>query len=164
MEERQISSLSDDDIEELHRGGGWGLALPAELNDHPGPAHVLELREPLELSANQVQTFQRIYNEMQREAIEAGSNLIAAERALDQGFKDKNLSATTLKELIETAEKYRAELRFIHLSRHLMSIELLSPEQIEVYNELRGYADDPCKNVPEGHNAAMWKKHNGCGN
>jgi hypothetical protein len=28
---------------------------------------------------------------------------------------------------------------------------------------LRGYAEDPCLAVPEGHDAAMWRKHNGCG-
>ena len=32
MQERPIKSLSDADIRELKRGGGWGLALAAELN------------------------------------------------------------------------------------------------------------------------------------
>ncbi len=162
LEKRQISSLSNDDIEELRRGGGWGLALPAELNNHPGPAHVLELREALELTETQVSAFEQIFEKMQLEAIEAGRKLIAAEQALDDGFMGKNLSTTALKELIDTAEKHRAELRFVHLSRHLVSVELLSPHQIERYKELRGYAEDPCASVPEGHNAAMWRKHNGC--
>lgn len=43
FEAREIKSLSEQDIEELRRGGGWGLALPAELNGRPGPAHLLEL-------------------------------------------------------------------------------------------------------------------------
>lgn len=35
--------------------------------------------------------------------------------------------------------------------------------QITKYNQLRGYAsDDPCSNIPEGHDATMWKKHNSC--
>ena len=29
--------------DELLAGGGWGFALPAELNGLPGPRHVLEL-------------------------------------------------------------------------------------------------------------------------
>ena len=47
LEAREIKSLSEADIEELRRGGGWGLALPAELNGVPGPAHLLELRDEI---------------------------------------------------------------------------------------------------------------------
>ena len=35
FQDRQIKGLSDEDIEELRRGAGWGLALPAELNGLP---------------------------------------------------------------------------------------------------------------------------------
>ena len=38
LETRAIKSLSDEDIAELRRGGGWGLALPAVLSGLPGPA------------------------------------------------------------------------------------------------------------------------------
>lgn len=41
MQDRAIKSLSDADIRELRRGGGWGHALPAEINGMPGPAHLL---------------------------------------------------------------------------------------------------------------------------
>ena len=41
-------------IAELEAGSGWGLALPAELNGRPGPAHLLELKEALGLSPEQV--------------------------------------------------------------------------------------------------------------
>jgi len=34
---------------------------------------------------------------------------------------------------------------------------------MKLYNELRGYSsDDPCENVPEGHDPEMWKRHNNC--
>jgi hypothetical protein len=36
-----LKSLSPDDIAELRRGGGWGLAKAAELNGVPGPAHII---------------------------------------------------------------------------------------------------------------------------
>ncbi len=41
QEKRTIKSLSPDDIAELERGGGWGLAKAAELNGLPGPAHLI---------------------------------------------------------------------------------------------------------------------------
>jgi hypothetical protein len=42
-------------------------------------------------------------------------------------------------------------------------VEILTPEQVEQYNELRGYtSDDPCNNVPDGHDEQMWREHNNC--
>lgn len=33
---------------------------------------------------------------------------------------------------------------------------ILTPEQIALYNKLRGYSsDDPCENIPEGHDPEM---------
>ena len=37
---REIKSLSPEDVTELERGGGWRLALPAELNGVPGRTHL----------------------------------------------------------------------------------------------------------------------------
>jgi len=39
----------------------------------------------------------------------------------------------------------------------------IKSEQITLYNKLRGYSsDDPCQNVPKGHDPMMWKKHHNC--
>lgn len=162
FEARNISSLSASDIEALENGTGWGLALPAELNGYPGPAHVLEHAGDLGLSEQQTAKVQAIYDAMKAEAMEKGKELIDAERRIDQGFKASELSVDALKVLIAQAEKARADLRFIHLSRHLATTELLSDEQISEYARLRGYASDPCQAVPAGHDAEMWRRHNGC--
>lgn len=162
FETREIKGLSEQDIEELRRGGGWGLALPAELNGRPGPAHLLELQEELHLSADQVKAISAIYEEMRAAAIVAGERFIAAEAALSDAFTGSDLSEDTLRDLIAEADEARAELRFIHLSRHLSTPELLSDVQVRRYNVLRGYSDDLCANVPEGHDPGMWRRHNGC--
>jgi hypothetical protein len=162
LETRANKSLSGTDLKELRRGGGWGLALAAELNGAPGPAHLLELRDKIPLSADQIVTIQQIFNEMQTEAIAAGARLIAAEEAIEAAFRAANLDDARLRALIAQAEEARAELRFIHLSRHLSTPPLLSADQIAKYNTLRGYGSDPCANVPAGHNAEMWRHHNKC--
>ena len=52
MQNRAIKSLSDNDINELRRGGRWGLALSAELNGMPAPAHLLELKDQIPLTSD----------------------------------------------------------------------------------------------------------------
>jgi hypothetical protein len=162
LETREIKSLSDADIEELRRGGGWGLALAAELNGIPGPAHLLELGDVIPLRSDQVQAIQSIFNDMKAEAVAAGARLVAAEAAIEAAFRAGGLDEARLRSLIAEASAARGELRFIHLSRHLSTPSLLSREQIARYNALRGYASDPCATAPDGHDAEMWRKHNGC--
>lgn len=162
FETREIKSLSETDIEELRSGGGWGLALPAELNGVPGPAHLLELRDQIPLSADQVAAIEEIYEALLAEATAAGERLIAAEAEIEAAFRAGALDDALLRELIANAEAARAELRYIHLSRHLSTPPLLSARQVARYNALRGYGVDPCSNVPEGHNAEMWRRHNNC--
>jgi Spy/CpxP family protein refolding chaperone len=163
LQQRAIKGLSDDDIAELRAGRGWGLALPAELNGKPGPAHLLELADELELTPEQVAAIQAIHAEMQAEAVAAGERLIEAERALSDAFTGEGLTPERLSALIAASEAARAELRFIHLSRHLETAPLLTPQQIARYGVLRGYAEDPCASVPEGHDPEMWRRHNHCG-
>ncbi|MCP4935580.1 MAG: hypothetical protein GY927_15590, partial [bacterium] len=55
QEKRMIKSLSADDIAELQKGAGWGLAKAAELNGVPGPAHLLELKHEIVLTPEQIE-------------------------------------------------------------------------------------------------------------
>ncbi|MFY0991905.1 Spy/CpxP family protein refolding chaperone [Halomonas sp. C05BenzN] len=166
FEDRAIKSLSEDDIEELRRGGGWGLALPAELNGVPGPAHLLELRNEIPLEVEQVAAIESLFRVMREEAIPAGERLIEAERAIEQAFAERRLDEARLQELLQDAEAARTELRFVHLARHLDTLEILTDDQVARYNQLRGYADtqsDPCDGVPEGHDPGLHRQHMGCG-
>lgn len=163
METREIRSLSETDIAELRRGAGWGLALPAELNGVPGPAHLLELKDEIGLTAAQVTAIEAIFAGMQAEARAAGERFIAAEAAIEAAFREGNLTPDRLRALVDASAEARAALRLVHLTRHLETPPLLTAGQIARYNELRGYgAGDPCANVPEGHDPAMWRRHNNC--
>jgi len=163
FETREIKSLSDADLDDLRRGAGWGLALSAELNGVPGPAHLLELEDQIGLSADQVSAIETIFAAMQSEAQDAGVRFIEAEAAIEAAFRAGNLEEEQLRAFIETSAAARAELRYIHLVRHLETPPLLSQEQIAQYNALRGYGEsDPCSAVPEGHNPEMWRRHNNC--
>ena len=162
MQNRAIKSLSDNDIKELRRGGGWGLALAAELNGMPGPAHLLELKGQIPLTPDQVAKTQALFDDMRKAAIPAGERLITAEAAVEAAFAAGTVDKSSLRHLLTEAESARTELRFIHLSQHFKTVQFLTPEQIKRYNILRGYAEDPCKNIPAGHNPEMYRRHMGC--
>lgn len=90
-----------------------------------------------------------IFVAMQAEAQAAGERFITAEAAIEAGFRAGDLSPEALRALIDASAAARAELLFIHLSRHLETPPILTPDQIARYNELRGYdAADPCGAVP----------------
>ena len=162
-EKREIKSLSETDIEELKNGKGWGLAKAAELNGVPGPAHLLEMKDEIDLSAKQVRAIEDLYKKMKQEAIPLGLELIELERELNNHFANRTITYELLGVLLERVAQVQKKLRYVHLSTHLKTPNILTPEQIALYNKLRGYSsDDPCENIPKGHDPEMWKKHHNC--
>ncbi len=163
---RDIKSLSNEDIEALRNGEGWGLAKAAELNGVPGPAHILDMKFEIALSETQNARIQSIFNEMRKKAIEIGEQLIEKERELNSAFAKGEITISELKNLTTELGAIRGELTFVHLRAHVEAGEVLSEEQIDTYNKLRGYdaISDPCKDIPEGHDPEMWQKHNNCTN
>jgi len=139
MEQREIKGLSEQQIADLRAGRGMGLALAAELNGYPGPLHVLEFADQLNLTAEQRQRVQRLYDAMKEEAVAAGEKLIASERELDQGFAAHSMTVAHLTTLLTQIGERQGAVRAAHLKYHLATTEVLSPEQIQRYAELRGY-------------------------
>lgn len=139
MSGRGIASLSDADVAALELGEGWGLALPAELNGWPGPRHVLDMDEALGLTDVQRGQVERLFGLMQAEAQRIGGNYIDAEQALDAAFDDPALDPVVLAGLVVAATNALGELRMIHLAAHIETRQILTPEQIEIYNTQRGY-------------------------
>lgn len=139
QQQRDIKALSDQQIADLRQGRGMGLALAAELNGYPGPLHVLELSDRLQLTAEQHQQFQRLFESMKAEAIAAGEALIADERALDRAFAERSMTPDALAALTARIGEAQGRLRAVHLKYHLSSADLLSHEQRRRYADLRGY-------------------------
>jgi len=163
QEKRVIKSLSEADIEELKRGGGWGLAKAAELNGMPGPKHLLEMKDEIGLDADQVKKVEHLFQQMKGQAVPLGNRMIELEDTLNKHFVNRTITDKILKDLLERIAEVRQELRYVHLSAHLKTPAILTPDQIRLYNRLRGYfSDDPCKNIPKGHDSEMWKKHHNC--
>jgi len=162
-EKREIKSLSETDIEELKNGKGWGLAKAAELNGVPGPVHLLEMKKEIDLSAKQIRAIEDIYKKMKKEAMPLGLELIKLEMELNNHFANRTITDELLRQILQNIAQVHRQLRYVHLSTHLKTPDILKSEQITLYNKLRGYSsDDPCENVPKGHDPEMWKKHHNC--
>lgn len=139
---RGIASLSSSDIDDLLAGRGWGFALPAELNGYPGPTHVLEAADALELTDAQRSAVEAIFEKMNAAARALGADYVAAEAALDAAFAEQTIDPERLVALTAEAARIEAALRATHLAAHLEVTPLLSRHQIVTYNRLRGYGDD----------------------
>jgi len=44
--------------------------------------------------------------------------------------------------LVKEIAEYQGELRLVHLNAHIQQKDILTPEQISVYDRLRGYIAD----------------------
>jgi len=84
LQARSIKALSEQQIADLRAGRGMGLALAAELNGYPGPMHVLETADALDLSGQQRTKMQELFAAMKAEAIPLGERLITQEGGTGQ--------------------------------------------------------------------------------
>ncbi len=135
-----IRSLTPAEIAQIEQGEGAGFALPAELNGVPGPRHVLDLSHELGLSHAQVTQVQAVYDEMRAAVIPAGRRYLDALAALEEDFRARTVTDRDLPLRVAEVKRLEGELVAAHLVAHLKTAELLTPEQIAVYNRLRGYS------------------------
>ena len=138
---REIKSLSPVEIQNLQQGSGMGFAKAAELNQYPGPKHVLELAEQLQLTGQQIAQTNHVFNKMQEKAIDVGSQLIRHEKELDSLFSSGLVSTSKLDGKLSQIGETRAKLRGVHLHAHLEMKRILSHHQIMIYDKLRGYSN-----------------------
>jgi hypothetical protein len=139
LQTRSIKALSDQQIADLRAGRGMGLALAAELNGYPGPSHLLELADKLDLSDAQRNSARGMFEAMKAETIPIGERLIAQETALDRLFADHVITPERLNAATAEIGATQAELRAAHLKYHLSTVAMLEPSQIQQYSMLRGY-------------------------
>ncbi len=136
---RAIKALSAQDVEGYLSGQGMGMAKAAELNHYPGPKHVLTLADELGLTDAQRARTERIFEKMQTEAIRLGKRILEKESRLNGLFADGEADPGGTRVLAREIGSFRGDLRFVHLEAHLKITDLLTEEQIQRYDELRGY-------------------------
>ena len=141
-EGKKIKALTSEQINFYLNGDGMGLAKTAEMNHYPGPKHVLDLADQLNLDKAQIDSTQKIFNLMKEKAVHIGEIIIEKEKELDHLFKDNKAEEESLRNLVGEIAQYQGELRLIHLNSHVLQESILTSEQISIYDKLRGYVAD----------------------
>src|SRR5438445_11506302 len=139
QETREIKAVSKDEITGYLSGDGMGFAKAAELNHYPGPKHVLELADQLQLSEEQRRKTQAVFEEMSLKAVNLGKQLVQKEQLLDSRFADANISDVDLGQLVTDISILYGKIRAVHLQAHLAERALLTADQLTRYDALRGY-------------------------
>jgi len=142
LQARAIKALSPEQVDDLRAGRGMTMALAAELNGYPGPAHVLELADALQLTTRQRHDTSHLMAAMTAQARSLGEEVIQAEADLDRLFSQRTVTPEALTDAVERVASAQSRLRAAHLSYHLAMADLLTAEQVSRYNRLRGYTVD----------------------
>ncbi len=123
--------------EALEQGQGFGMALVADRHGYPGPKHILELQQELELNPAQEEQVRSLFERMHTRALTAGHDVLAKEAELEKLFASGTPDEPGVRRLLAEVSAARAELRWIHLSAHLAARDLLTPGQRARYLALR---------------------------
>lgn len=151
QQQREIKALSADEIQSYLDGKGLGFAKTAELNHYPGPRHVLDQAEKLQLSDQQKELTSKIFNAMQSQAKRLGASYIQKERELDRLFATGEITDEMLRATLKAIGELQADIRRVHLQAHLEQKAVLSAEQVQRYDQLRGYVGN--QGAPSSHDS-----------
>ena len=139
QQEREIKALSPDEVKQYLSGAGMGYARSAELNRFPGPMHVLELADKLDLTPEQRARTKALMDAHKADALALGAKRVESERVIEALFRAGKLDEAVLARGVREAAALEGEYRLSHLETHRRMRTLLSEEQVARYVQLRGY-------------------------
>lgn len=126
----------------LLQGRGMGAARIADLKGYPGPMHVLEMAEELEISDTQREQTEQIMQRMRSTAQQRGRELIEAERKLEALFDGGAVQPSAVDAALLEIANLQAKVRAAHLHAHIEQARVMNDEQIAKYTELRAATRD----------------------
>ncbi|MDZ4811422.1 MAG: nuclear transport factor 2 family protein [Pseudomonadota bacterium] len=121
----------------IETGQGFAMARAAEAHGLPGPKHVLEYAQALDLSERQRDRMNILMHSMRTAALKEGQNVLAAETALDAELSRPVPDAARVAELADVVGRARGRLRNVHLNAHLAAAPALTSAQRAKYVQLR---------------------------
>jgi Spy/CpxP family protein refolding chaperone len=118
-------------------GRGFGMAFAADQNGYPGPLHILELRERLALTSEQVAKTEALMRAMFDESRPKSARLLSAEARLRGLFAEGAANEAAVRTAVADVERARSDIRLVHLLTHLRARDLLTESQRRLYHDAR---------------------------
>ena len=134
---RAVQACATEFDQVVARGLGSGMAFAADQNGYPGPLHVLELRERLALTPEQVAKAEAMLRAMFDESRPKSSRLLQAEARLRDLFAQGGANEAAVRTAVAEVERARSDVRLVHLLAHLRASDLLTESQRRLYHDAR---------------------------
>jgi Spy/CpxP family protein refolding chaperone len=78
---------------------------------------------------------------MKEQAVDLGRQIIENEKELESLFRQAEITSDAVQAQTRKIAELQGNLRNAHLEAHLEMKKILSPQQVENYNRLRGYTN-----------------------
>jgi len=140
---RRVEACEREFEQVVAEGRGGGLAFAADQNGYPGPLHVLELKDRLQLTVDQETRMRALLEAMFAQSRPRAAKLAEAEARLRRLFAADSADDAGVRAAVADAEHARAELRLAHVLTHLRTRELLTEHQRRTYQQLRWGGTQP---------------------
>jgi len=88
---------------------------------------------------------------MHEDAVQLGKLIVEKEKGLDNLFAKQKIDEPQLQVLVSEIARLQGKLRVVHLKAHLQMKQVLSSQQIDKYDELRGYETNGKKAPHQQH-------------
>jgi Spy/CpxP family protein refolding chaperone len=134
---RQMQAMLDEIDRVIASGRGAGLAFAADQHGYPGPMHVLELKEQLQLTPAQEVLLMALQHAMFTDSRPKSARLMDAEARLRRLFADGVADEAGVRAAVTEIERARTEVRLVHLLTHLQTRPVLTAEQRRLYHAAR---------------------------
>jgi Spy/CpxP family protein refolding chaperone len=121
----------------LESGMGAGMASYADPNDYPGPKHILDLADTLNLTEDQIKLIEAISDGMIANSQALGMKIIEREERLEELFRSGTAGEKETRAIAVDIGTLRGDLRSVHLAAHIQAREVLSSGQRTLYTVLR---------------------------
>lgn len=125
-----LSGVSEQEKEMLLKGSGLGAGMIAMMNGYPGPKHVLEMGDELELTAAQRESIGTIYGKVKAESVKLGTELVEKDEALAALFTTGSVSTKDVEKQSREIGELQGRLRAAHLNAHVQTHAELTPAQL----------------------------------
>jgi len=125
----------------LQEGRGFGRAAVADDNGFPGPRHILDWKKQLDLKPAQEKRVETLAERTRSKAIAKGQELQAREQELSRLLSTSKPNPQAVQKLLGQIGAAEADLRWIHIGAHIEARDILTPQQLARYNELRERQD-----------------------